>query len=164
MDREYQRCLLRDNVARLQASRAADSTADLDGTGVFVRLFGPGGRGEPYLAKIEVSDYPVAPWRVSFIDPAADATDRWVVPDRDPRFWPYSPIPGLHGGFHVHYPGPYRVFVCLPFTREFFYYHPELAWHPEIYDLPRVICELELALKRAQHFSLWWDRLFARVG
>lgn len=159
MDVEYQRCLIAADFAKLQ-QRIVDEQRDIqvefaDGA-IFARMYGPAGRDEPYLLKVEPGLYPVNQWRVGFIDPAVETERRKLIPDRDPRFWPLSTIAGLFGGFHLNFAGPYRVFVCLPFTTEFFYYHPERRWEPEVYDLARVVIEVEKQVKKAVHFSKWY--------
>ena len=159
MDPEYQRRLVAADFARLERRIEEDRSLNIDPEwerGVlFVRMFGPSGMAEPYLAKIEPWLYPVGPWRVGFIDPTAEGERRLIVPDRDPRFWPYSQLPGAFGGFHVHYPREHRVFVCLPFTTEFFHYHGDKRWEPEIFDLYRVVLDLDGAIRKAVHFSVW---------
>jgi hypothetical protein len=162
MDPDYQRRLIEADFAVL-TQRIEEKGRDIrpewvDGT-LFVTMYGRGGAEEQYVAKIEPAFYPVGPWRVGFIDPAAKGMGRTQVPDRDPRFWPFSAVAGLHGGFHVSWPGPYRVFVCLPFTTEFFYYHAEHPWQPEVFKLDRMVIELDEALKQADHFSKWYPLL-----
>jgi hypothetical protein len=159
MDPEYQRRLVADGYEGLQ--RRMEEEKDLvvraewlDGT-LFVEMVGAAGPSEPYLVKIEPWLYPVGPWRVGFIDPSAQGERRLTVPDRDPRFWPYSQMAGAFGGFHVHFPGPLRVFICLPFTTEFFLYHGDQRWQPEVYDLARVVLEINREIKKAVHFSRW---------
>lgn len=160
MDREYQRRLISDGFSHLQERREAegwDIEQDLAGLTTFVRLYGAGGKLEPLLVKVEAAQYPIGPWRVGFIDPGVEGDRRLWVPDRDPRYWPMSHayVPGLLGGFHVSYAGPFRVFICRPFTTEFFYYHPEYPWQPDYYTLDQVVAELRKAVKQALHFTKW---------
>lgn len=136
----------------------------VEGTTAVVRMFGLAGPTEPYQVRIQAASYPVGPWRIGFIDPAAQGPTRLAVPDHDPRYWPFSQLAGAFGGFHVGFAGPYRVFVCLPFSTEYFYYHRDQAWRPDVYDLPRVVGELNQAVKLAAHFSKWWDRIFVGQG
>jgi hypothetical protein len=162
VDFEYQRRLVIADFAKLEERLEIDRTLNVHpewaGSVLFVRMFGPGGVSHPYLAKIEPWLYPVGPWRVGFIDPSIEGKSRLAVPDRDPRFWPYSQLPGAFGGFHVHYPREHRVFVCLPFTTEFFHYHGnERPWEPHIYDLYGVVTTLNEAIKKAAHFSVWCE-------
>jgi hypothetical protein len=167
MDAEYQRRLISADFELFKKNiteSALDIEAEFVGGTVFVRTYGNAGHSEPYLAKIEPSRYPVGPWRVGFINPDAEGDQRLTVPDRDPRFWPYSQVPGVFGGFHVHYARPYRIFVCRPFTIEYFTFHSDQRWQPEVYNLPRVIMELDQEVKKAVHFSKWWGELYARVG
>lgn len=163
MDVEYQRRLvMADYEGLLQRVEtdpdlAVQSVEWEQGT-LFVRANGPGGAAEPYQIKVEPWLYPVGPWRVGFIDPAVAGGKRLTAPDRDPHFWPY--LPGLLGGFHVHYQGPHRVFVCRPFTTEYFYYHADAAWEPGVYDLPRVVVEVCRTLRGAHHFSAWRKHIY----
>jgi hypothetical protein len=167
VDLAYQRCLIGEQVEQLRQEFATGlhphARLESGGDLTILRLDGRG-PDEPYQVKIEPASYPVGPWRISFIDPALDGAERLRAPDRDPRFWPYSQIPGVFGGFHIHFPGPYRVFVCRPYTTEYFYYHPEEAWRPDIYDLPAVFRDLEKNLQDAVHFSRWWDGLYRDLG
>jgi hypothetical protein len=159
MDAEFQRRLIAADFRRLEQRIEEDATLGVrpewEGDVLFVRMFGQGGDSEPYQAKIEPWLYPVGPWRVGFIDPTVEGAGRLIVPDRDPRFWPYSQLPGAFGGFHVHYPREHRVFVCLPFTTEFFHYHGDNPWEPHTYGLYRVVTSLNEAVKKAVHFSVW---------
>jgi hypothetical protein len=159
MDREYQRRLVASDFARLERridDEGRDISVEQIGDTVFARVYGRGGTIEPYLAKVEAGRYPVGPWRVGFIDPSVEGERRLNVPDRDPRFWPFSGLPGLNGGFHVSYTGPFRVFVCMPFSVEYFYYHANERWDPETYDLARVVIQLSEEIKKADHFSRWF--------
>lgn len=159
MDAEFQRRLVMDAFGRLEARIAADHTSDVamdwEDRTLFIKMYGPLGLDQPYQVKIEPWLYPVGPWRVGFIDPDVTGPDRLVVPDRDPRFWPYSQLPGAFGGFHVHFEREHRVFVCLPFTTEYFRYHGNEPWDPHAYDLYRVVTSLQEAVKKAIHFSIW---------
>ena len=167
MDREFQRRLLEADFVRLQElieTEGRNIRAELVERTVFARMYGPGGGREPYLAKVEAGLYPVGQWRVGFIDPSVEGEERFKVPDRDPRFWPFSGLPGLNGGFHVSYAGPFRVFVCHPFTTEYLYYHGrEDRWAPEVYDIARVVRQLDDEVKKADHFSRWYP-LVSRAG
>ena len=159
MDLEYQRQIVSSQFERLK-ERVRDESRNIDadqvGDSVFVRIYGPGGLREPYLAKISAGLYPIKPWHVAFIDPEIDGEERLTIPDRDSRFWPFSGLPGLDGGFHVAFQGPFRVFVCRPFTVEYFYYHADQRWEPRVFDLARVVIELENEVKKAEHFSKWF--------
>lgn len=163
---EYRRRIIEDEFAELQAALVADERGeqtDMEGGIVFFRFFGRSGRAEPYQAKIVPASYPIGPWDVGFISPDLEGQARLSVPDRDPRFWPFSPIAGLNGGIHVSFPGVYRVFVCHPFTIEYFAYHPEEPWRPDVYGLVRVARTLREAVARAEHFSRWVP-LFLNAG
>jgi hypothetical protein len=158
MDFEYQRLLLSAQFERLQ-QRINDESREIiaeqqNGT-VFARMYGPAGKNEPYVAKIAAGLYPIQPWRVGFINPEVEVEKRRRIPDRDPRFWPFSGLPGLDGGFHVAYQGPFRVFVCMRFTVEYFYYHPDERWEPKVFDLSRVVIQLAEEVRKAEHFSKW---------
>jgi hypothetical protein len=161
MDTEYQKRLILDSFGRLQERITEDASFDVvpewEGGLLFVRTCGPGGLSQPYQIKIEPWLYPVGPWRIGFIDPATTGAARLTVPDRDPRFWPYSQLAGLFGGFHVHFPREHRVFVCRPFTTEYFRYHGDNPWQPDVYDLYGVVTDLTENLKKAVHFSIWCE-------
>jgi hypothetical protein len=101
---------------------------------------------------------------VGFIDPETEGEVRMTVPDRDSRFWPFSGLPGLDGGFHVAFQGPFRVFVCMPFSVEYFYYHPDERWEPNVYDLARVVIQLANEVKKAEHFSRWFPLVRLAAG
>ncbi|HEX8145031.1 MAG TPA: hypothetical protein VF553_20865 [Pyrinomonadaceae bacterium] len=159
MDPEYQRRLVADGFVQLQRriiEEGLDIGAEMVGGLVFARIYGAAGQSEPYQLKIGAGQYPVGPWRVGFINPEAEGEDRLSVHDRDPRYWPFSGLPGLNGGFHISYPGPFRVFICHPFTSEFFYYHGDERWDPWAYDLARVVIQLSGEVKKADHFSKWY--------
>jgi hypothetical protein len=159
MDAEYQRRLVEDGFAQLLRRIGEESReieAEMEGGAVFARMSGAGGGAEPYQLKVEAGQYPVGPWRVGFIDPAARGEGRLTLPDHDPRYWPFSGLPGLDGGFHVSYPGPHRVFVCHPFTAEYFYYHADTRWEPWAYGLERVVIQIGDEVKKANHFSRWY--------
>jgi hypothetical protein len=164
VDLEFQRRLISVDFEKLKRRIGEDRTLNIHPEWVsgvlFVRMFGPGGAAEPYLAKIEPWLYPVGPWRVGFIDPGATGEQRLNAPDRDPRFWPYSQMPGVFGGFHVHYEAEHRVFVCLPFTTEFFHYHGDQRWEPHVFDLHRVVLDLNEAVNKGVHFSIWRGMIY----
>jgi hypothetical protein len=159
MDAEFQHRLVTEAfsrlVARIEADHAFDVAIDWQERSLFARMYGPLGVSQPYQVKIEPWLYPVGPWRVGFIDPDVAGADRLSVPDRDPRFWPYSQLPGTFGGFHVHFEREHRVFVCRPFTTEYFRYHGDEPWDPHTYDLYGVVTNLREAVKKAVHFSIW---------
>jgi len=94
----------------------------------FVRLQGPG-PDEPYQAKIESADYPISPWRVGLSIRPPQATRGCGFPTVTRDTGHTAPSQVCKG-----VPRPlqraYRVFVCLPFTREFFVYHPDKPWRP----------------------------------
>lgn len=159
MDLEYQRRLVAAEFERLEQRIRAESrqiVVEQIGDTVFARMHGPGGaEREPYVAKITAGLYPIEPWLVGFIDPAIEGQARLAAPDRDSRFWPFSALPGLDGGFHVSFQGAFRVFVCMPFTVEYFFYHPDQRWEPKIFDLARVVIQLTAEVRKAEHFSKW---------
>lgn len=158
MDVQYQRHLIAAQFGELQhrireqsMNIAAERVEDF----IFARMYGREGSAEPYVVRISAGYYPVQPWRAGFVNPAVEGDDRLHIPDHDPRFWPFSGLPGLDGGFHVAFQGPFRVFICRPFTTEYFYYHHDHRWQPHVFDLSRVVMELDRELKKAQHFSKW---------
>jgi hypothetical protein len=108
-----------------------------------------------YVARIDMGHFPVWPYFVGFLDPRL-ARERWsTATDRDPRYWPYSPLPGLEGGFHIHYPGVHRVFWCQACTPEYFFYHRDAVWEPHRWALWRVVSHLRNALHQAEAPGDW---------
>jgi hypothetical protein len=108
-----------------------------------------------YVAHVDMSGYPVQPYHVGFFSPAASLADRYRVSDRDPRFWPWSPVPGFQGSFNITRAGPIPVFWCRPCTSAYFAYHPQDAWLPYLWPLDRVVAELREAVQLAFHPSRW---------
>lgn len=100
-----------------------------------------------YVARIDVSRYPVEPYWVGFINPDL-AEQNWnTASDSDPRFWPWSPMPGLHGSFIVTFQGPFRTFWCRECNFPFFLYHGlDHRWSPNDWHLDRVVAHLRDAL------------------
>ena len=159
MDQEYQERLIAAQVSELVARKETEGWTDVDverdGDFVFVRLTGklP---DERYLAKVDLSRFPVDPYEVGFLDPDTDPSDRRRVSDRDPRYWPYSGMPGLHGSFNLVYTGAITVFWCRPCTFAYFWYHGGSdPWQPHEWPLWRVVAELRDAVKKADHPRRW---------
>lgn len=124
---------------------------------MFVTLAGPA-PSDVYLAKIDCSRYPVEPYEVGFINPATPRDDRRRVSDRDARFWPWSPMPGLHGSFNLHFARAIRVFWCRDCTASYFYYHGHeegRRWDPARWSLDVVVSELRAAVRLATHPRHW---------
>lgn len=162
MNPQYHSDLIAGQVERareasgLRALLAGD--IEQDGEMVFVPLFGRRRGNDVYLARIDMSEYPVEPYEVGFIKPDVVGDDRLRVSDRDPRYWPWSPMPGLHGSFNIHYPGPIRVFWCRSATQAFFFYHGAeegKCWDPANWPLDIVIRELVDAVLVAEHPRHW---------
>lgn len=124
---------------------------------VFVHLEGRPGRAPArYLSRIDMSPYPIEPFRIGFIDPELPPEEWGRAYERDPRNWPHSSFAGLAGGFHISFAGPYRTFWCMPFTAEYFYYHGnEDVWSPSRWPLDAVVAHLRAAVEKAEHPDHW---------
>jgi hypothetical protein len=110
---------------------------------------------QDYLVRIDMSHYPVDPYWIGFINPGLPR-DRWnTASDSDPRFWPWSPMPGLHGSFNLSFQGPFRTFWCRPCTMPFFHYHGDQQWKPGAWDLSRVVAHLRDAIDKAVPPNQW---------
>jgi hypothetical protein len=123
---------------------------------------------DAYLARIDLSGYPVEPYEIGFLDPAAARSEWDRLTDRDPRFWPLSGIPGLHGSFHVAFPGVIPVFWCERATAPFYHYHgAKESWVPRDWPVDAVVVKLVQALKKADHPRHWRpvgrEQLFAEA-
>lgn len=170
MHPDYQSTLI-DEAVRATVARALDGGWDdvrveRDGTAVFITLEGAE-RGDDYLAKIEMGRYPLEPYEIGFVKPGSSGAERFRVSDRDPRYWPWSPMPALHGNFNLHFPGAIRVFWCRDCTTAYFYYHGHEAgqqWRPAAWPLWRVVSHLREAVKRAVHPARWRPHQRPRIG
>lgn len=108
-----------------------------------------------YVCRIDMSGYPVDPYWVGFIDPSTPR-DRWEqASDLDARYWPWSPMPGLHGSFIVTFLGPYRTFWCRECNFPYFVYHGDQRWIPAKWPLDRVVSHLREALQQAEPPNRW---------
>lgn len=125
--------------------------------GHFLYVWATGKRaGDDYLARIDMSSYPVEPYEIGFLDPGADRAEWDCLSDRDPRFWPFSGIAGLHGSFHVAFFGVIPVFWCERATAPFYHYHgAKESWIPGDWPIDVVVVKLVQALKKADHPRHW---------
>lgn len=142
---------------RAQSEAWADIAVERDGGSVFVSLTGAL-VGDEYLAKIDMSRYPVEPYEVGFIRPGTNVGERNRVSDRDVRYWPWSPMPGLHGSFHIHFHRAIRAFWCRDCTASFFYFHGHeigRRWQPSAWPLDYVVATLRTAVRQAVHPRHW---------
>jgi hypothetical protein len=111
---------------------------------------------DQYLIRIEFGAYPIEPYEVGFLNPRALREDWERLSDRDPRYWPLSALPALHGSFQVRFSGAIPVFWCERATAPFFYYHGRKArWDPLEWPLDRLVLELLKAIKKADHPRHW---------
>ena len=156
---DYHRDIVEAQFERLasRASREAWQNVSLerDEARTYVKLAVT--RPEPYcyLVRIDMARYPVDPYWVGFLNPELPR-DRWsTVSDGDPRFWPWSAMPGLHGSFIITFQGPFRVFWCRPCTFPFFYYHGDIPWSPASWPLERVVAYLREAVELAEPPVRW---------
>ncbi len=108
-----------------------------------------------YVIRIDMSRYPVDPYWVGFINPDLPRA-RWrTASDGDPRFWPWSPMPGLHGSFILTFQGLFRTFWCRECTLPFFFYHGDRRWVPGAWPLERVVAHLRDAVELAEPPTRW---------
>lgn len=134
------------------------------GSVFFARLPGNPRRPEAwYLARVDATLYPVRPFSVGFINPSTNRESWSLAHSRDPRQWPFSFSPGLHGSFHIVYGGAYRMFWCRECTSEFFFYHGDQPWDAGLWRLPRVLRHLQQAVALAEHPDQWRPLHGARV-
>lgn len=160
MDRQYHDALVREEIDGLQQAISANGWSDVSfvrsGASVFVSL--PGKSRLPldkYVARIDLAAYPVLPYSVGFVDPDLPPAEWDRAHVRDPRFWPFSAMPGLQGSFNIAHPGPHRVFWCRPCTLEYFYYHGDQVWDPGAWPLYQVVSYLREAVQLAEHPRQW---------
>src|SRR2546430_477803 len=141
---------------RIAAERWSDLSVERHEALIYVRLQVSKPRLQEYLCRIDMRQYPVEPYWIGFLNPDA-RRERWSdLSDSDPRFWPWSPMPGLHGSFNITFLGPFRTFWCREFTVPFFYYHGlERKWSPGHWPLDRVVANLRDAIKRAEPPHNW---------
>jgi hypothetical protein len=108
-----------------------------------------------YLVRIDMTAYPVEPYWIGFLK-ADLPREHWSsASDGDPRFWPWSPMPGLHGSFIVAFQGPFRTFWCRECTFPFFYYHGDRPWIPASWPLERLVAHLREAVELAEPPVRW---------
>ena len=157
----YHQAIVESAVMTLRKRAVSDGSQPLrmecDRDAVFVWLVGKI-KGDEYVAKVDLSRYPVEPYEVGFIDPATSPENRLKVSDRDARFWPWSPMPGIHGSFNLQFPRAIRIFWCRECTNSFFYYHGHEAgrvWEASKWPLHRVVDELRVAVTKADHPRHW---------
>lgn len=125
--------------------------------GPFLYVWACGKRpNDNYLARINFSAYPVEPYEIGFLNPAAARSEWDRLTDRDPRYWPLSAIPGLHGSFQVAHPGVIPVFWCERATAPFYHLHgAKESWIPGDWPIDVVVMKLVEAMKKADHPSHW---------
>jgi hypothetical protein len=158
---EYQERLISEAIRTVEARAAAEPWPDVavqrEREIIFVTMQGVR-PGDDYLTRIDMSTFPIEPYEIGFVDPRASLEDRLHISDRDPRYWPWSPMPGLHGSFNIHFARAIRVFWCRDCTSGYYYYHGREAgsrWQPAKWPLVRVVAELRNAVRDAQHPRHW---------
>jgi hypothetical protein len=156
MNQRYQKAIVESQFLEAVRSVAESKWEDteLHMTGLVVLCHFAFADGK-YLARIDASEYPVEPYWVGFLDPAT-SRDQWLrACDGDARYWPWSPMPGLHGSFNLTFGGSYRVFWCRECTRQFFHYHGDHPWQPASWPMARVVSHLRDAALRATPPGKW---------
>lgn len=156
---DYHRAIVDAQYERLKIRAAADQwtgmSIDRDQALIYVTL--QAGLPEPYkyVSRIDMARYPVDPYWVGFINPDLPRL-RWsTTTDCDPRFWPWSPMPGLHGSFVLTFLGPFRTFWCRECTFPFFHYHGDRLWAPSAWPLDKVVAYLREAVEHAVSPDRW---------
>jgi hypothetical protein len=157
MNAEYHESILTAQIDDLRRTLAGPGWEGsmLDRVEDFVFVKFSVGRGFEYLTRVDTRAYPIEPYWLGFIDPKAPRSDWTRLLATDARYWPWSPMPGLHGSFILAFSGLYRVFWCEPCTRPFFFYHGDRAWEPSLWPLSRVITHLRDCATRAEHPARW---------
>lgn len=159
MDPQYHESLIAKGVEtlrlRVTAERWDDVSVERESDTVYVGLSGKNS-GDRYLAVIDASGFPIEPYDIGFIRPDCPESERHRITPRDPRFWPWSPMPGLHGSFNLFFPGALRVFWCREWTVGYFYYHGQQErWEPASWPLEKVVEELRKDVAKAEHPRHW---------
>lgn len=140
---------------RIADEKWLNTVADRDGHLIYVSVAADLHGAYKYLARIDMQRYPVDPYWVGFINSDL-AREHWkTASDSDPRYWPWSPMPGLHGSFNLIFQGPYRTFWCRECNFPFFQYHPDRRWAPYEWPLDRVVAHLRQALETAEPPIRW---------
>lgn len=158
MDTAYHEAIVRSQFDRLierLAHEARPIEVERSGSVIFAGFQGQSVT-EHYRARIDMSRYPVDPYWVGFINPDLPRDEWQRVSDTDPRYWPWSPMPALHGHFNITFRGAYRIFWCWRCTVPYFHYHGhEESWQPAHWPLDRVVVYLWDHTRRAEHPSRW---------
>ena len=156
---DYHRAVVDSQYAQLVSRGAADEWSDVsfqrENDCIYVKLRISMPEEYSYLCRIDMTDYPVDPYWIGFVNPALPPELWGKASDSDPRFWPWSPMPGLHGSFNIAYVGPFRTFWCRECTFPFFYYHGDRRWAPAEWRLDRVVAHLRDAVSKAEPPSRW---------
>lgn len=148
--------ILQEAISEEDWPSPAVRTVSLENQFIFVELRVPG-NSKPlsYLARIDMVDYPVQPYRLGFLDPQIPRNEWATANDWDPRYWPFSFFPGLDGSFHIAHQAPHMVFWCRPCTAEYFYFHGNETWKASDWPLWRVVSHLGKAVVGARHPDEW---------
>lgn len=140
---------------RISRDGWTDTAVAQTGTFVYVTIRAPAPQVYDYRVRIDMRKFPVDPYWVGFIDPSVPK-ERWDdASDSDPRYWPWSPMAGLHGSFILSFEGPYRTFWCRECNFPFFVYHGDQRWNPAAWPLDKVVAHLRDAIARAESPSRW---------
>ncbi len=156
----FHEAIVNAQVARLRERIVDDgwmetSVDEKRGAIVYLTIRASGLGAHEYRVRVDMTRYPVDPYWVGFLDPNI-LPEQWEgASDTDPRHWPWSPMPGLHGSFVLAFQGPYRTFWCRECTFPFFVYHGERRWNPAAWHLHRVVAHLRDAIAQAEPPSRW---------
>lgn len=155
----FHEAIVNAQVERLRERIVSDGWTDTSvvhkGAIVYVTIRVASRGAYEYRVRIDMSRYPVDPYWVGFLDPTIPPEQWDGASDTDARYWPWSPMPGLHGSFVLIFNGPYRTFWCRECTIPFFVYHGERRWDPAAWRLHRVVAHLRDALGQAEPPSRW---------
>lgn len=156
---EYHAAIVDAQFERLKERAAAEGWRNLaverDDSQIYVRLAVERPAPYRYISRIDISRYPVDPYWIGFINPDLPQ-ERWrEASDSDPRFWPWSPMPGLHGSFILAFQGPFRTFWCRDCNLPFFHYHGDQRWVPAAWPLDRLVAHLRQAVDLAEPPNRW---------
>jgi hypothetical protein len=155
----FHEAIVNAQVRRLQDRVITDEWADTSvlqrDAVVYVTIHATAPKAYEYRARIDMKKYPVDPYWVGFIDPTLPIEQWDSASDTDARYWPWSPMPGLHGSFILAFHGPYRTFWCRECTFPFFVYHGERRWNPGAWPVDRVVAYLREAIGQAAAPSRW---------
>src|SRR5262249_33169138 len=109
-----------------------------------------------FLAVIDGMEFPLYPFDIGFADPdIADKAYSKIAKIKDPLWFPFDG----ETKFKIAFKEEPRVFVCIQpgFSKEYFVHHKDEQWNPHYWTLPRVIHQLQLALREPAYQRPNWE-------